>query len=179
MQPTAFSQTDLYKRFDAKIRMAVGRKLAADHQAFDELLQDIWLTVLQKMPDFDAQRGELGAFIHGITQKKIQHFLARRQVERRNRTVAIDPNIEKTYTELRDNPEARLLAKERKVHISRALNALDEKFRRILEMKYLEEKSYREIAAATGVDEARVKGRIHYAREVFRKTYEGMYDHKF
>jgi len=74
---------------------------------------------------------------------------------------AIDPSEE--------DPEKRMLREDDKTMLNHALGRLPEEFREVLVLKELEDLSYREIAAITGVPLGTVMSRLSRARKLLHK----------
>lgn len=68
-----------------------------------------------------------------------------------------------------DGPEKLMLREDDKALVNRALERLPEEFREVLVLKELEELSYREIAAVTGVPLGTVMSRLARARKLLHK----------
>lgn len=67
-------------------------------------------------------------------------------------------------------PEEILLRSERREALQTALDGLPEEMRRTVELYYLEDRSYREIAALQGIGEKAVESRLYRARKRLREA---------
>ncbi|MCA9731567.1 sigma-70 family RNA polymerase sigma factor [candidate division KSB1 bacterium] len=165
----------LFKQYNPKIRFIVERRLGKSHPELEDVVQSIWLRILEKLEDFNPQRGEMGGFVHGIAHKMLQHYFSRGQVyNRRNIAKGVD-YLRDLMPEMDEKTEHHAELNERNQAVDAALKMLNENQRTILVMKYLQEKSYKEIAEFLNTSENKVKSRLSYAREVYRVAFEKLY----
>ena len=68
-------------------------------------------------------------------------------------------------------PRAALEQQEEKLRVRRALERLRPGFREILTLKYLEKRSYEEIAQLLGIPRGTVMSRLFHARAALREAY--------
>jgi RNA polymerase sigma factor (sigma-70 family) len=75
--------------------------------------------------------------------------------------------------EIRDDtssPEKDFLFSEKRKHIQQSIDELPPRYRRVIELRHREEKSYEEIAEMLKIPLGTVKARIFRAREMLKKT---------
>lgn len=173
----------------------IDRVLAGDDEAFRILTQRyanyvfrIAYGVLQNAKDAEdaAQEAFVQMYLSlpRYERKGLKAWLARIAVNK-----AIDwkrkvagrkemplPDAETVHHRLeRDGPaavasaERAVLDRERREEIARNLHALPENYRSVIVAYYLEEKSYREIAAELGVEVKTVESRLYRAKQWMRK----------
>ncbi len=125
--------------------------MTADRTQAEEVTQDVFVWLIHHAADFDPARGELSAFLLGVTRK----FLLRRyQAERR--FVSFDRTYDRDQQEKQEEPDTEDLRK--------AILALPPRYREVVVLCDLEEKSYEEAAALLECALGTVRSRLHRAR---------------
>jgi len=152
--------------FERLYRAHVGRvnalciRLTAG-QGADELLQDVFVRVWEKLPSF---RGEsaLGTWVHRLA---VNVFLLSRRGEQRReaRVVAAEyldePGVEAVQVLVRDDPDARM-------DLERAIALLPPGARAAFVLHDIEGYKHEEIAEMQGVAAATVRAHLHRARKM-------------
>lgn len=147
--------------------------LTGDAVLSEDIIQDVFLRAFRGFPDF---RGEAPrAWLFAIVRNCCHSALAARRARGRHVTseclVAGAPG--EPLAELpdeRETPEAALM-RVREIEVVRAsIHALPEPFREAIVLRELEELSYKEIAAVTGVAIGTVMSRISRGRELLAKS---------
>jgi RNA polymerase sigma-70 factor (ECF subfamily) len=125
--------------------------MTGDRPQAEEVTQDVFVWLIHHAGDFDPARGELGAFLLGVTRK----FLLRRfQSERR--FVPFDRTYDRAEPEKPDEPDT--------ADLRRAILALPPRYREAVVLCDLEGKSYEEAAALLACALGTVLSRLHRAR---------------
>jgi RNA polymerase sigma factor (sigma-70 family) len=139
--------------------LRVAMSLVRDASEADDLLQETYLTAIERAPHYDAS-GRLQAWLVGIL---VHH--AREQ--RRRRTRAIDP----ARLDVRppSDPLRALESSEIDAELARAIEGLPERDRRVLAAHLRDGKSAAEIAAALGCAPGTVRMQIHRGLDRLRK----------
>jgi len=130
--------------------------MTADRVKAAEITQDVFVWLIHHAEDYDPARGELGAFLFGVTRK----FLHR---SRRNesRFVSFDEAADRALPDRADDSEA--------VELRRAIAALPERYREAVVLCDLEGKSYEEASVLLQCALGTVRSRLHRARELLGK----------
>jgi RNA polymerase sigma-70 factor (ECF subfamily) len=149
--------TLLYRKHQAGVfRFAM--LMTGDHAKATEVTQDVFIWLIHHAGNFDPARGELGAFLAGVTRK----FLLRRRGEEL-RWAPLDESLAAAdCADDRDAAEA----------LRRAVLALPEKYREVIVRCDLEEKSYEETADLIGCAVGTVRSRLHRARGLLARKLE-------
>jgi RNA polymerase sigma-70 factor (ECF subfamily) len=128
----------------------------------DDVLQETWLTAVRRIRAFNPEAAPFRNWLCGIAANVIRNQLR----SRRRRTA----RLETLNGEVgRDDPA--IIERERAERIARALAGLTERSESVLRLKYLEQKSVAEIAAAWGETEKAVESLLTRARAAFREAY--------
>jgi RNA polymerase sigma-70 factor, ECF subfamily len=147
-------------------------RLGPDRRETEDVVQDTFLVVLEKIGDFDG-RSSLHTWICGIAKNKIrERRRARRGVPLDDLLEEVDPEIERILANVEREPlpEAVLEAKETSALVGAVLSSLPPEYRRALLAKYLEDLPVAEIARRTGKGEKAVESLLTRARTAFARV---------
>jgi RNA polymerase sigma-70 factor (ECF subfamily) len=130
--------------------------MTGDRDKATEITQEVFVWLIHHAEDYNPARGELGAFLFGVTRK----FLHR---SRRNegRFVSFDEAADRAAPDRADDSEA--------VELRRAIAALPERYREAVVLCDLEGKSYEEASVLLECALGTVRSRLHRARELLGK----------
>jgi RNA polymerase sigma-70 factor (ECF subfamily) len=142
--------TLLVERHQGAIRNYLRRLLAGDDAAADDLAQETFLTVFQKMGSWRGT-AKLSTWLHSIAYRK---FLDYRRKHRRNMVMAQTPDIGQDNRQSLDNE---IMAK----HLMGLLKTKD---RAVMTLAYGAGMSHAEIANVIDQPLGSVKARIHRAK---------------
>jgi RNA polymerase sigma-70 factor (ECF subfamily) len=137
----------LVDRYDKKLSRYIFRISGFDKQTIEDLLQEIFTKVYQNLNDFDDDFS-FSSWIYRISHNvTINHV---RDLKRRPKLVNIfDEDSDKDLMELLpsdvDMPK-QLDREAARENVRQALFELPDKYREVLVLSYLEDKSYREIS---------------------------------
>lgn len=128
-----------------------------------DVTQDVFIWLIHHAENFDPARGQLGAFLAGVTRK----FLQRKRGEELRWAQLDEASLAASETR-GENANDESDAEE----LRRAIVALPEKYREVVVRCDLEEKSYEEAAAAIGCAVGTVRSRLHRARALLARKLE-------
>lgn len=132
----------LIDRYEAKIRRYIYRISSIPSVEIDDALQEVFINVYKNLNGFD-QSLSFSSWIYRISHNYVRsHF---RKKKARPQTVTLEPSH---YEELPSSfaLDLELDKKRDKETLLRAIYQLDEKYKTVLVLKYLEELEYTEIA---------------------------------
>ncbi len=140
---------DLYRQYqDAMLRVA-RRFFPADPVAAEDIVQNAWLRAIDNFSKiFEIPCKKRGAYLVVIVRNEALTVL-----RKRGRELPLDESFEDTGTEIDDSASV--------VDMIRSMPAT---YRAVLEMRFVEERATREIAAALGLSESAVDTRISRGR---------------
>jgi RNA polymerase sigma-70 factor (ECF subfamily) len=148
---------ELVERYNPRLRYYL-RKLLGDASTLDDALQDVWLDVFRGLGNL-ADGGAFCAWLY-----RIAHGRACRAL--RQLRAAPEPLAEaESIAEEADDDS---FAAEDAAAVHAALDALPPLQREALLLRFLEEMSYEQIAAATDSHIGTVRSRIHYGMRALR-----------
>jgi RNA polymerase sigma-70 factor (ECF subfamily) len=142
--------------------------MTGDRIQAGEITQDVFVWLVHHSGDFDADRGDLPAFLGGVARK----FLHRRQQSER-RWLPLDEAV-LSHREASGGAEfARGLERRQDVaELRKAIAALPERYREAVVLCDLQEKSYEQAAQELGCALGTVRSRLHRARELLVRKFQ-------
>jgi RNA polymerase sigma-70 factor (ECF subfamily) len=157
---------ELYRaHFPAVFRFAL--YLTGDRMLAGEIVQDVFVWLMNHPHDFDESRGELGAFLGGVARKLLQR---RQRVE--SRWMPLDEAAASLRGRHDAGFEGSLSRDQEAAQLRRAIAALPERYRDAVVHCDLEGKSYEEAAAAMECAVGTVRSRLHRARELLARKFQ-------
>jgi RNA polymerase sigma-70 factor, ECF subfamily len=167
--------TLLYRRHQAPIyRFAL--RMTGNTWAAEEIVQDVFMTLVREPKKYDAERGALGAFLYGVARNRIM-----KHQERLPREV---PLLNPEDDEFRGYPQAVESAtpahwaelRERREHVRAAVLELPADFREAVALCLLEEMSYEEAAQSLQCPIGTIRSRLHRGRALLLAKLEMLRD---
>jgi RNA polymerase sigma-70 factor (ECF subfamily) len=167
--------TLLYRRHQAPIyRFAL--RMTGNTWAAEEIVQDVFMTLVREPKKYDVGRGALGAFLYGVARNRIMKH--RERVPREvpllnpeddgivNFPQGVDPATPAHWAELR----------ERRDHVRAAVLELPAEFREAVALCLLEEMSYEEAAQLLQCPIGTIRSRLHRGRALLLAKLEILRD---
>ena len=162
----------LVQRYEEKLLRYIMRISRSTKEDCEEILQDVFLSAYKNLNDFD-QDLKFSSWIYRITHNKvISHF---RKVTARPKTTTYEGDSNLLNILASDEDLARELERKYTVaEVKGVLEKLDERYREVLVLKFLEEKDYKEISDILEKPMGTVATLISRAKKQFKeKTEEG------
>ena len=156
----------LYDRY-APLLCGVLMRILNDHQAAEEVLQDVFLQLWNQPGRFDASRGSLPAWLLVIARNRaISRLRGRRDRELLEEE---EGDFAGTFVSA-ENIEDEAARAQRARSIAAALEKLPQEQRQAVELAYFEGMTQSEIAARTGAPLGTVKTRVRTAMQTLRQS---------
>jgi len=132
--------------------------------AAEEIVQDVFMTLVREPKKYDPARGPLGAFLYGIARNRVMKHL-----ERRPREFSLEVKNSEGDAVVLDVADDRTPAHwaeihERRERVRSAVLSLPPEFRETVVLCELEEMSYEEAAQALECPIGTVRSRLHRGR---------------
>jgi len=167
--------TLLYRRHQAALyRFAL--RMSGNTWAAEEIVQDVFMTLMRDPKKYDAARGTLGGFLYGVTRNRILKHLERlpREVplEEKNEDGA-GPGI---VLQDGSTPAIQAEKRERAEQVWAAVLDLPADFRDAVVLCELEERSYEEAAQMIGCPIGTIRSRLHRGRALLMARLEMLRD---
>jgi len=154
--------TDLYRRNEAALyRFAL--RMTGNTWAAEEIVQEVFMTLMRDPKKYDPARGALGAYLFGIARNRVMKHL-----EWLPREISLDEQNENhsgatavidSYT-----PVHWAEQRERMEHVRAAILDLPAEFREAVVLCELEELSYEEAARVLECPIGTIRSRLHRGR---------------
>jgi RNA polymerase sigma-70 factor (ECF subfamily) len=159
--------TALYHaHFQAVFRFAL--YMTGDRVRAGEITQDVFVWLIGHPGDFDAERGDLGAFLGGVARK----FLLRQQRTER-RWLPFDGATRSSETQNGGESFASKMEREEEsAQLRQAIASLPVRYREAVVLCDLQSKSYEEAALLLGCAMGTVRSRLHRARELLVRKFQ-------
>lgn len=142
----------------------------------EEIVQDVFMTLIRAPKKYDPERGSVGALLFGIARNRVMKHL-----ERLPREVPLEEKNEDgsgAGIVLQDNftPAKWVETRERMHQVRAAVLDLPAEFREAVVMCELEEMSYEEAAQMTGCPIGTIRSRLHRGRALLLAKLEMLRD---
>jgi RNA polymerase sigma-70 factor (ECF subfamily) len=165
----------LYRRYQAPLfRFAL--RMTGNRWAAEEVVQDVFMTLMRDPKKFDVERGTLGGYLYGIARNRIM-----KHQERLPRELQLEPGVEEgnaTLPGLSDEktPAQWVELKQRREMVRDAVMKLPAEFREAIVLCELEELSYEEAANALECPIGTIRSRLHRGRALLLAKLEILRD---
>jgi RNA polymerase sigma-70 factor (ECF subfamily) len=161
----------IYRRHQAPMyRFAL--RMTGNTWAAEEIVQDVFMTLMRDPKKYDATRGAFGAFLYGVARNRVMKHL-----ERLPREVALEEKNEDgtgSGIVLQDasTPAMWLEKRERIRQVRDAVQELPVEFREAVVLCELEELSYEEAAQMAGCPIGTIRSRLHRGKALLMAKLE-------
>jgi RNA polymerase sigma-70 factor (ECF subfamily) len=141
--------------------------MTGDRIRAGEITQDVFVWLVHHPGEFDADRGDLAAFLGGVARK-----LLLRQQRSERRWLPLDEPAAPRGRQNRDDVVSGLEREQEAAQLRKAIAALPARYREAVVLCDLEAKSYDEAAAMLGCATGTVRSRLHRARELLVRKFQ-------
>jgi RNA polymerase sigma-70 factor (ECF subfamily) len=165
--------TLLYRRHQASLyRYAL--RMTGNAWAAEEIVQDVFMTLIRQPKKYDVNKGEVGAFLFGITRNRVMKHLDRSPRELSLESQS-DSGVSKEPADLL-TPAFWAERRERVEQVRDAVLSLPAEFREAVVLCELEELSYEEAAEKSGCPIGTIRSRLHRGRALLLARLELLRD---
>jgi len=167
--------TQLYRRHQAPLfRFAL--RMAGNRWAAEEIVQDVFMTLMRDPRKFDVERGTLGGYLYGIARNRIM-----KHQERLPRELPLELEVEDGNSALARLSEEKTPAQwaelqQRREMVREAVMELPMEFREAIVLCELEEMSYEQAATALECPIGTIRSRLHRGRALLLAKLEILRD---
>ena len=155
--------TQLYRRHQAQLyRFAL--RMTGQAWAAEEVVQDVFMTLVREPKKFDPERGTLGAFLYGVTRNRVMKHLERLPRELRLEVRGDEGETKSLQIADQRTPAHWAELRERREQVRAAVLSLPPEFRETVVLCELEEMSYEEAAQVLECPLGTVRSRLHRGR---------------
>ena len=166
---------EIYRRHQASVyRFAL--RMTGNSWAAEEIVQDVFMTVVREPKKYDAERGTLGAFLYGVARNRIMKHL-----ERAPRHLSLDEKgdaAQENYVQLHEQmtPARWAELRERREQVRAAVRELPTEFRETVVLCELDEMSYEDAARTLDCPVGTIRSRLHRGRALLLAKLELLRD---
>ncbi len=170
---------ELYDRYAAQV-MGLCVRILNERELAEEALQEVFIRVWEKAQTFEASRGNVHAWLLGITRNlcidQLRRTRARPQVSEPAGADSDLPSFEESLPDPEADVPGEAASRERARLVRRALNVLSLEQRQVIELSYFRGLTRREIARRLRWPEGTVHTRARLALQTLRQalTAEGV-----
>ncbi|HBH45882.1 MAG: hypothetical protein A2445_01595 [Candidatus Jacksonbacteria bacterium RIFOXYC2_FULL_44_29] len=158
----------LMRRYEPKLLRYILRISNVSEAEAEDVLQDVFIKAFQHLNEFDPDL-KFSSWIYRITRNQV--ISNYRKIKARPQTVELieeaGTGVEKLLSDL-DIEEA-LNNHELALEVEKVLTAMDQKYKEVLVLKYLEDKSYQEISDILKKPLGTVATLLNRAKQAFKK----------
>ena len=145
----------LYRRHQGRVfRFAL--RMSGDEATAEEVVQEVFLTVIRGPLRYDASRGSFAAWLLGVARNHVLRIL--------DSGLRLEPESETELPDTSADALTALLERESKEALRRAVLTLPPAYREALALCDLEELEYAEAARVVGCSLGTIRSRLHRAR---------------
>src|SRR5579863_5050617 len=167
--------TSIYRRHQAPLyRFAL--RMTGSTWGAEEIVQDIFMTLLREPKKYDAERGSLGGYLYGIGRNRVMKYL-----ERLPREISLEEKSEDgtgpgVVLEDAFTPAMWVEKRQRMEQVRAAVLELPAEFRETVALCELEEMSYEEAAHLISCPVGTIRSRLHRGRALLLAKLEMLRD---
>ena len=158
---------DLLQHFGPLLRYVI-KPFLSDERDREAVLQNVLLTVWEKIDSFDTEKGSWTSWLTAIARNAA---LNRARTEKRHK--ADELTEEEAALDPASAPEKAMLRKERRDALLGALASLKKSDRILFYRKYYYRQPTAQIAAELGLTERAVEGRLYRIKQKLKNLLEG------
>jgi RNA polymerase sigma-70 factor (ECF subfamily) len=157
----------IINRYEQKLYHYIRRITNVSPEEAEDVLQDVFIKVFRNLNDFD-QDLKFSSWIYRIAHNQVISNFRKRKVRPENYSVELSEGLIQTLAgnlDIEEETDRKLL----KENIAKGLKKLDKKYREVLVLRFLEEKSYEEISDILMKPKGTVATLINKAKKQFFK----------
>ena len=157
----------LIERYESKLKAYIMRISTFSPAEIEEILQEIFLKAWKNLRDFD-QSLKFSSWIYRIAHNQTVSSFRKYKSRGLDKDIPLDLTLYNIASSELDISE-KLDQKTRAKVVCEILNSLPEKYREVLVLKYLEEKSYEEISDILKRPMGTIATLLNRAKKAFKK----------
>lgn len=157
----------LMQRYEEKLFRYIKRKIGFNQENAEDVLQETFVKTYRNINSFDSSL-KFSSWIYRIAHNESISYW--RKHKKTNNDVSLDKEENGLIHVLSgdESSDDEVMANEQREKIKRALSHMPENYREVLELRYLDEKSYEEISDILQKPVGTVSAMINRAKKKFR-----------
>jgi RNA polymerase sigma-70 factor (ECF subfamily) len=153
----------LYQRYETGLVLYIRRISDLDDEEAQDILQESFIKIWRNLNEFDSDL-KLSSWIYRIVHNEAVSYIRKKKSYGKSNTIAID-----LYRNmLAEEDEAIVSMHQTPIDTKKILDNIPFKYKEVLVLKFLENKSYSEISDILKIPEGTVAIRINRAKKAFR-----------
>ncbi len=146
-------------------------KMVKNHEQVEDLVQEAFVKAFENLSSYNKNYA-FSTWLYRITTNHTIDYLRKKKLK----TVSMDEPIKTREGEMsmqisgKAETDRKIIKEQRSKIIKKAISDLPEKYRKVIEMRHLEELSYQEISEELDIPLGTVKAHIFRAREMLYKS---------
>lgn len=150
---------------------AIVSRIVLNEADADDVAQETFVRAYHALPRFRGD-SKFSSWLYRIAVNRSLTHLKRKK----RRAAALDPTtgaraeVEASLAGSREGPEEAVLRDERRAAVRAAVAELPARYRAVVTLFYLEEKSYKEVAEILGIPMGTLKTHLHRARALLKEA---------
>jgi RNA polymerase sigma-70 factor (ECF subfamily) len=157
----------IVERYESKLRRYVLRFIRCSEEDAQDIIQDVFINAYRNLNGFDADL-KFSSWLYRIAHNEAVSHL--RRISARPTVIMEGEKFEALASEL--NTEVEVGNKIEGIKLRAAIGRLDEKYRDVIVLRYLEEKSYEEVSDILQKPSGSVSSLIARAKRILLKELE-------
>lgn len=145
-------------------------KMVRNHEQVEDLVQEAFMKAFNNLNSYNTHYA-FSTWLYRITTNHTIDYLRKKKLNTTSINEPVKTRDGEMEIQISDEAETdrNIIRKERKQIIHQAINDLPKKYRKVIEMRHLQELSYQEIAEQLDLPLGTVKAHIFRAREMLYK----------
>lgn len=145
-------------------------KMVRNHEQVEDLVQEAFMKAFNNLNSYNTNYA-FSTWLYRITTNHTIDYLRKKKLKTTSISDPVKTKDGEMEIQISDDAETDrdIIRKERKKIIHNAINDLPKKYRKVIEMRHLQELSYQEIADQLDLPLGTVKAHIFRAREMLYK----------
>lgn len=160
----------LFNRYRNSIYQLYSQKLTGYGEDVEDLLQDTFIKVYLNLHKYDPEY-TFGQWVYTIARNTFVDYIRRRRDD-----LSIDilqqGNPQIAPSAQAPNPEESFISTQQQAMLTKHLEKMNSRYRKLIELRFIKEYSYEEITSELRLPMGTVKTRIHRAREQLYRIIE-------
>ncbi len=168
--PNAYAH--IVRRYEARLQRYIARMLGRGHPQIEDILQDVFLKAYVNLNDYDSQRS-FSPWIYRIAHNETMSLFRRRRSMPQMLTGEDGQRVLDRIMD-RDATEEWVDDARNETRLKQALSTLEQRYRDVLVLRFLEERSYDDIADILQLPMGTVATLVSRGKQRLRKAYEAL-----
>ncbi|MFA5986258.1 MAG: RNA polymerase sigma factor [Parcubacteria group bacterium] len=160
----------LMERYEAKMLLYIKRISAVTTEEAEDVLQESFLKAYQNVNSFD-EKLSFSSWLYRIVHNETISYWRKKKIRPHGNTIFVDDDFLERIADARDMV-ADVDKKHLKDVVQKVFDVMDEKYRDILILKYIEDKNYEEISDILKKPAGTVATHINRAKKQFKELYQ-------